>query len=488
MTTVLLRSEKGSALTNDELDANFSNLNSDKQELSDVLTSIASLTEGGVLELSDNLTASITEKSDSILSNSSSTIATSNAVYKLKTNFDAEVSDLESEIATKLDSNNGTATGTLTLNDGLVVPFYGKAADGNTYGSTLDLDTFYYGGTFFGGTNSNITADSLVSGGDFGGWISGYNYDCTQFITRAGTVYVRGSDSNPITKASDFNDWTRLLDTDDISTSTSSSSDTLIASASAVKSAYDLANTANTTANAALPKSGGTITGNFNITRDMTFGENPFITLIGNFNNNPSTGEYIQGPNINTHWRNQTFLLRGGENVGNYTECGLFIYVDGNWTPFYFRNDGNAYAQGTWNNGSDIRRKSNIVNIYSALNNIRNIHPITYIMDGRKGIGYSAQELQKYYPQCVWESSPLLNIDEDGTKHYVKDKNGNDITDNVLSVNYGGMSAVNTQAIKELDTIVTEQKSIIESQNTEIQDLKATLSNLIERLETLENK
>ena len=44
--------------------------------------------------------------------------------------------------------------------------------------------------------------------------------------------------------------------------STSSTSATTAATPNAVKSAYDLANTANTTANAALPKAGGTMTGN----------------------------------------------------------------------------------------------------------------------------------------------------------------------------------------------------------------------------------
>lgn len=46
-----------------------------------------------------------------------------------------------------------------------------------------------------------------------------------------------------------------------LSTSTGSTSTVLAATPSAVKSAYDLANTANTTANAALPKAGGTMTG-----------------------------------------------------------------------------------------------------------------------------------------------------------------------------------------------------------------------------------
>ena len=44
--------------------------------------------------------------------------------------------------------------------------------------------------------------------------------------------------------------------------STSSTSATTAATPNAVKTAYDLANTANTTANAALPKAGGTMTGN----------------------------------------------------------------------------------------------------------------------------------------------------------------------------------------------------------------------------------
>lgn len=48
--------------------------------------------------------------------------------------------------------------------------------------------------------------------------------------------------------------------------STASTSTTTAATPSSVKSAYDLANTANTTANAALPKAGGTISGNIDNT------------------------------------------------------------------------------------------------------------------------------------------------------------------------------------------------------------------------------
>jgi hypothetical protein len=50
-----------------------------------------------------------------------------------------------------------------------------------------------------------------------------------------------------------------------VSDSTSTTSSTTIASSTAVKSAYDLANTANTTANAALPKAGGIMTGDITL-------------------------------------------------------------------------------------------------------------------------------------------------------------------------------------------------------------------------------
>ena len=53
--------------------------------------------------------------------------------------------------------------------------------------------------------------------------------------------------------------------------STSSTSTTTAATPNAVKTAYDLANTANTTANAALPKAGGTMTGNITFAGTQTF-------------------------------------------------------------------------------------------------------------------------------------------------------------------------------------------------------------------------
>jgi len=65
-----------------------------------------------------------------------------------------------------------------------------------------------------------------------------------------------------------FNDSSTV---ESISDSTSTTSSVTAASSTAVKSAYDLANTANTTANAALPKAGGTMTGAITFVAGQTF-------------------------------------------------------------------------------------------------------------------------------------------------------------------------------------------------------------------------
>ena len=65
-----------------------------------------------------------------------------------------------------------------------------------------------------------------------------------------------------------FNDTSTV---EAISDSTSTTSSVTAASATAVKSAYDLATTANNTANAALPKAGGTMTGTITFAAGQTF-------------------------------------------------------------------------------------------------------------------------------------------------------------------------------------------------------------------------
>lgn len=72
---------------------------------------------------------------------------------------------------------------------------------------------------------------------------------------------------HPLIKASE------VVRTSDISTSTNSTSTTTVASSSAVKSAYDLADNASTTATGALPKSGGTMTGAITFAAGQTFAD-----------------------------------------------------------------------------------------------------------------------------------------------------------------------------------------------------------------------
>ncbi|SUO95296.1 tail fiber domain-containing protein [Suttonella ornithocola] len=123
-----------------------------------------------------------------------------------------------------------------------------------------------------------------------------------------------------------------------------------------------------------------------------------------------------------------------------------------------FNSAGNATAPGSWLNGSDIRRKDNITPIDNALDKIAVIQPITYTMDGQKGAGYSAQEVKAQLPEVVFDVGEAT------------DKNGEKITD-ALAINYGGMSALNTQAIKELLIIVEQQAEKIKTLEEKINAL-----------------
>lgn len=60
---------------------------------------------------------------------------------------------------------------------------------------------------------TNPTASgSLPARGDLAGLVIGCEKDATQLLTSAGAMFVRGADANPISNASDWGSWRRVLD------------------------------------------------------------------------------------------------------------------------------------------------------------------------------------------------------------------------------------------------------------------------------------
>ena len=112
---------------------------------------------------------------------------------------------------------------------------------------------------------------------------------------------------------------------------------------------------------------------------------------------------------------------------------------------------GNATFGGDVTISSDIRLKSNIVSLGSTLSKLLLIDGKSYIMngDGKEKIGVLAQEIQEVFPA-------LVGVDTKG----------------MLTVNYQGLVPVLINAIKE-------QESKIIHQQTQIDELKELVNNLI---------
>ena len=120
----------------------------------------------------------------------------------------------------------------------------------------------------------------------------------------------------------------------------------------------------------------------------------------------------------------------------------------------YFSNGSNQAqltSAGVWQDASDIAYKKDIVDIRYGLDTVKKLKPRTYKMktDDEQQIGFIAQELELDIPEVVGG--------EDGNK----------------GVSYGQLTAVLTKAIQE-------QQTLIETQQTTINDLKS-------RIETLES-
>lgn len=149
------------------------------------------------------------------------------------------------------------------------------------------------------------------------------------------------------------------------------------------------------------------------------------------------------------------FIFYFSDLNANYSEgrIALCPFDENLWKTWSFRNNGNAYSWGgSWINGSDKRIKENIKPIDNALDKIKQINAYSYnrIDQSKNEIGVIAQEIEKVFPEAV-----ELNTNE----HKLND--GTIIKD-MLGVNYGSLTAVAIQAIKELTQQVEDLKRQVE--------------------------
>jgi hypothetical protein len=221
--------------------------------------------------------------------------------------------------------------------------------------------------------------------------------------------------------------------------------------------------TAGTTAAAALPKAGGTMTGH------LTLNDNAFLRLgtssdMDIYHN--GTNSFIQNATGDLHVdvANDMILDVGGGDIRFYlsgseygkfdlaaTNLNIYASVQDGDMKFHGNDGGSAITALTldmsdagaaiFNNNvtaySDERLKSNIETIDNGLDKVSQMRGVTFIRNEKKGSGVIAQELEKIAPELVKTAD-----DDMGTK----------------SVAYGNIVAYLIEAVKELKSEIEQLK------------------------------
>lgn len=112
---------------------------------------------------------------------------------------------------------------------------------------------------------------------------------------------------------------------------------------------------------------------------------------------------------------------------------------------------GDVIAGGEVRAYSDIRLKSNI----QPLDFRGKLTPRTYLKDGKSSIGFIAQEVKELYPELVMVS---------------------DTPEGMLSLNYGGLTAVLQAQMNRMDNEMALLKDIVKKQSEQINALEKRLS------------
>jgi hypothetical protein len=110
-------------------------------------------------------------------------------------------------------------------------------------------------------------------------------------------------------------------------------------------------------------------------------------------------------------------------------------------------NGASLTLTGVWTNASDISKKYDIEDIVYGLSDVMKLHPVTYKLKGsnNQDIGFIAQEVKKVVPEIVYGQ------------------------EGEMTLSYGQITSVLTKAIQQ-------QQKLIESQQKEIDELKALVN------------
>ena len=239
--------------------------------------------------------------------------------------------------------------------------------------------------------------------------------------------------------------------------------------------------TLNTTASAALPKSGGAMTGA--ITTNSTFDGRDVATdgskldgIASGATNVTNNNQLTNGAGYITSYVNTTYSAGSGLDLSGTTfsvesdqrgEIALFGYSSTDYinsTATYFdfvldgavdmrlENDGDLHVEGNViaysSTISDERLKKDIVKIDNALDKVSQLNGYTfeYLADGKKSAGVIAQEVEKVMPSAIIESTLPLKMGEDDKTEY-------------KTVQYDQLHGLMIEAIKELKAEIEELKA-----------------------------
>ncbi|MGX5111745.1 tail fiber domain-containing protein, partial [Enterobacter cloacae] len=204
-------------------------------------------------------------------------------------------------------------------------------------------------------------------------------------------------------------------------------------------------------------KSGGTLTSSLNITGNTA----SFINQAGS----PSTGTLVFGGSMRSSFRiaNQERAATSLQaryvwgNSSSYAELSVATFTAsgsvGVAAAFNFDGNGSATAPGAWVPNSDGRLKYDIERIQDPLGKMTKLRGVTWkrLDDIAPGIGFIAQEVQKIFPEFVFEGGDRTL--EDGTT-----------IEKVLSPDtYGVAAALHHEAILALMAKVDELMKRVET-------------------------
>jgi len=188
----------------------------------------------------------------------------------------------------------------------------------------------------------------------------------------------------------------------------------------------------------------------------------------------------------NTYYQTIDEININGNIKGNSINC-MNLHVDSSGS---FNSNvnilGNLIVHGSFVNTSDKRLKENNKDISNGIVLIKKLKPQIY--DKRNKLELNSNNY--YIKESGFIAQDIEEIEE--LNHLInKPKN---IEKEPYNINYIGLIAYNTAAIKELDTIVQNQQTEINEQNSKIQELENKLysqetliNQLISRIVSLEN-